>query len=85
VAELKDATATPNVSSTSNVRGMSRMDFTPAQTTHILVRLNSIKSAEFIISNECPHSDKKIPSQALVITNQIDQTSCVSDDVVSMS
>ena len=39
-------TAAPCVSSTSNVRGMSRMDLAPAQTTATGVRPSSVRSAE---------------------------------------
>eukprot|EP00760_Papus_ankaliazontas_P004281 PhM_4_TR1176/c0_g1_i1/m.14206 len=39
-------TVVPCVSSTSNVRGMSRMDLTPALTTHTGVRPSSVRSAD---------------------------------------
>ena len=44
-SEPTPTTGTPSVSSTSRVRPMSRIDFTPAQMTATSVRLSSVRSA----------------------------------------
>lgn len=67
VGELKEATATPNVSKTSSVRGISSTDFTPAQTTHILVRLNSVRSANRAEVTIC----QKLPTESDAVATDI--------------
>ena len=54
-------TGTPWVSRYSRVRGISRMDFMPAQTTATLVRANSIKSPDISMVFSLPRCTPPIP------------------------
>mmetsp|Transcript_10916 Transcript_10916/g.33662 ORF Transcript_10916/g.33662 Transcript_10916/m.33662 type:complete len:250 (-) Transcript_10916:276-1025(-) len=55
------ATATPLVSSTSSVRGISRIDLMPAETTHTGVRPSSDRSADTSIDASPPRCTPPTP------------------------
>mmetsp|Transcript_19005 Transcript_19005/g.53455 ORF Transcript_19005/g.53455 Transcript_19005/m.53455 type:complete len:250 (-) Transcript_19005:207-956(-) len=57
----KPATQTPCVSKNSSVLGRSKMLLAPAQTTHTLVRPNSVRSAEMSQDSSAPRCTPPMP------------------------
>mmetsp|Transcript_34769 Transcript_34769/g.90188 ORF Transcript_34769/g.90188 Transcript_34769/m.90188 type:complete len:236 (-) Transcript_34769:241-948(-) len=76
-------TGTPSVSSTSSVRRMSKIDFTPAHTTVTPVWLNSVRSALTSIESSPPRCTPPIPPVTNTGILAFDARKAVPDTVVA--